>query len=112
MLLINVTHTQNIKPYWLGVVALEISKAMSYAKNQKPLNQADVNQDSFQGVTAKHTFLLKTTLQVFKQINRLNQLIPRRMKYIFMGSVLRGRYYIFISSPPLSFFFRMNLNYH
>ena len=29
MLLINVTHTQNIKPYWVGVVALEISKAMS-----------------------------------------------------------------------------------
>jgi len=81
-----VTHTQNIKPYWLGVVALEISKTMSYAKNQKPLNQADVNQDSFQGVTAKHTFLLKTTLQVFKLINCLNQLIPRCTKYIFMGS--------------------------
>lgn len=53
MLLISVTHAQNIKPCWLGVVALEISKAMSYAKNQKPLNQADVNQDSFQGVAAK-----------------------------------------------------------
>ena len=80
------THTQNIKPYWLGVVALEILKTMSYAKSQKPLNQADVNQDSFQGVTAKHTFLLKTTLQVFKLINCLNQLIPHRTKYIFMGS--------------------------
>lgn len=66
---------------------------MSYAKKQKPLNQADVNQDSFQGVTAKR-FPLENNPPGF-QTDNLNQLIPRGMQDIFMGSVLCGRHYMY-----------------